>query len=47
MTAKGDIQPEKLPPTPRAAYYHSLRVHLQVMTWESMGEINLDPLQRD
>ena len=44
MTAKGDILPEKLPPTPRAAYYHSLRVHLQFVTWESMGEINLDLL---
>ena len=30
MTARGDIQPEKLPPTPRATYYHSLRVHLEV-----------------
>ena len=45
MTAKGDILTENLPPTPRAAYYHSLRVHLQVVTWESMGEINLDPLE--
>ena len=44
MTAKGDILPEKLPPTLRAAYYHSLRVHLQVVTWESVGEINLDLL---
>ena len=44
MTAKGDILPEKLPPTPRASYYHSLRVHLQVVTWESMGGINLDLL---
>ena len=45
MTAKDDILTEKLPPTPRAAYYHSLRVHLQVVTWESMGEIDLDPLE--
>ena len=41
MTAK----PEKLPPTAIAAYCRSLRVHLQVVTWESMGEINLDPLE--
>ena len=45
MTTKGDTLPGKLPPTPRAAYYHSLRVHLQAMTWESMGEINLDLLE--
>ena len=41
MTAK----PEKLPLTAIAAYCRSLRVHLQVATWESMGEINLDPLE--
>ena len=45
MTAKGDILPEKLPPTPRAGYCDSLRVHLQVVTWESRREINLDPLE--
>ena len=45
MTAKDDIQPEKLPPTPRAAYYYNLRVYLQIVTWESMGEISLDPLE--
>ena len=45
MTAKGDILPEKFPPTPRAGYCDSLRVHLQVMTWESRREINLDPLE--
>ena len=43
MTAKKDILLEMLPPTPRASYYHSLRVYLQVVTWESMGEINFDP----
>ena len=45
MTTKDNILPEKLPPTPRAAYYHGLRVHLQVVTWESTGEIDLDPLE--
>ena len=45
MTTKGEIQPEKLPPFPRAVYYHRLIVHLQVVTWESMGEINFDPLE--
>ena len=37
MTSKGDILFEKLPPTLRAVYYHSLRVDLQVVTSESMG----------
>ena len=45
MTAKGDVLPEKLPPPARAAYYHSLRVHLHVVTQESVGEINLDTLE--
>ena len=45
MTSKGDILFEKLPPTLRAVYYHSLRVDLQVVTCESMGYINLDSLE--
>ena len=27
---------ERLPPTSRAAYFHSLRVHLQTNTWKSL-----------
>ena len=30
---KGIILPEKLPPTERAAYFHGLRAHLQIMQW--------------
>ena len=30
MAYKGIIEPEKLPPTQRTAYFHSLRVYLQV-----------------
>lgn len=30
MLCKGILDPAKLPPTERAAYYHGLRVHLQV-----------------
>ena len=28
------LQPEKLPPTSRAIYYHALRVNLQVCQWK-------------
>ena len=35
MAAKGEINPGRLPPTGRAAYYHTLRVHLQIMIWET------------
>ena len=43
MACKGIIEPEKLPPTQRAAYFHSLRVHLQVNKWlllEEEAELN-------
>ena len=44
MAAKGEILPERLPPTERASHYHSLRVHHQVIVWETLGEIVNDPL---
>ena len=28
------LDPQKLPPTERAAYFHSLRVHLQIIVWK-------------
>ncbi len=31
------LDPYKLPPTARAAYYHSLRVHLQVILWKELA----------
>jgi len=36
--------PQKLPPTARAAYYHSLHVHLQVILWKELTTDSLDPL---
>ena len=30
-SSKAPLDPQKLPPTERAAHYHSLRVHLQVI----------------
>jgi len=30
------LAPERLPPTERAAFYHCLRVHLQVVQWSSL-----------
>lgn len=46
MVAKGVVQPEKMPPTERAAFFHGLRVHLQVITWKLLNDINtlqIDP----
>ena len=45
MAARGELQPEKLPPTERAAFYHCLRVHLQILTWETLGDVLLNPLE--
>ena len=46
MVCKGVIEPEKLPPTERAAHYHGLRVHLQVIEWKILDETsNLDPME--
>jgi len=39
------IVPSKLPPTERSAWYHSLRVFLQVSEWTSLMECNLNPLE--
>ena len=37
------FQAERLPPTTNAAHFHSLRAHMQIVTWESLGSIHLDP----
>ncbi len=36
------IPPERMPPTSNACYYHLLRVHIQVNTWEQLKTV-LDP----
>ena len=44
MCCKGILEPEKMPPTERAAYYHALRVHLQIITWKLLDdEFQLQP----
>ena len=45
MVSTGNIDPRKLPPTERAARYHSLRAHLQVIIWEKLTNDDLDPKQ--
>lgn len=34
VTSSKKVEPHKLPPTTRAAFFHSLRVHLQVLIWK-------------
>ena len=38
------LEPEKLPPTNRAAHFHAIRVHLLITTWSHLEE-DLDPLE--
>ena len=39
-----NIDPQKLPPTARAAHYHSLHVHLQVILWKELTTDSTDSL---
>lgn len=45
VTSTKKIDPHKLPPTERAAHYHSLRVHLQVVQWKELRVDSLNPTQ--
>ena len=38
MTCRGVILPEKLPPTERAAHFHGLRAHYQIMDWSLLDK---------
>ena len=37
---KSSFEPGKMPPTECAAYFHGLRVHLQIMTWKILDNDN-------
>ena len=43
-TRKNDIDPESLPPTEQAVFFHSLRVHLQVSQWKYLNLESLKPI---
>ena len=45
VSASKVVDPHKLPPTERAAHFHSLMVHLQVMLWKMLTteEYRFDP----
>ena len=47
VTTSKAIDPQKLPPTERAAYFHSLRVHLQIILWKELKQkdIRFNPEQ--
>ncbi|XP_066914872.1 uncharacterized protein [Clytia hemisphaerica] len=37
VSTSASVQPENLPPTERATYFHALRVHLQVAQWKHLN----------
>ena len=43
------LDPQNLPPTERATYYHSLRVYLQIIIWKRLSNRHndLNPQQWD
>ena len=45
MMSKGVLQPEKMPPTNRAARFHCLRAHHQILIWKMLNDkdVILDP----
>ena len=38
MMSKGVLQPEKMPPTNRAAFLHGLRAHHQIVIWKMLND---------
>lgn len=38
MVCKGQINAERLPPSPRAAIFHGFRVHLQTISWKTLDD---------
>ena len=42
---KLDLDPSILPPPPRAAYFHDLRVYHQTMVWVQLSATDLNPLK--
>lgn len=43
--SRKDLDPSALPPSPRAAHYHGLRVYHQIMVWTRLSEKDVDPLR--
>ena len=39
------INPSLLPSSSRAAYYHGLRVYLQIKVWKALSDTDLEPIQ--
>ena len=47
MVSNGMLEPEKMPPTQRAAYFHGLRAHLQIVTWKLLDTADFQSKPED
>ena len=44
LSDRASIDPALLSPSPRAAYYHGLRVYQQMNIWRKLSNDDIDPL---
>ena len=44
LSDRANIDPALLPPSPRAAYYHGLRVYHQIQVWIKLSEKDINPM---
>ena len=42
MCCKGILEPEKMPPAKRSAYYHGLRAHQQIISWKVLDDSDFE-----
>ena len=42
---RSKTDPALLPPSPRAAFFHGLRVHHQIVVWKDLSEVGKEPLR--
>ena len=45
FTDRAKIDQSLLPPSPRAAYYHGIRVYHQMKVWKALSDTDLEPIQ--
>ena len=43
MANRAEIDPSCLPPSPRAAYFHGLRVYHQLKVWRGLCDTDQEP----
>ena len=45
LSDKSRIDPSNLPPSPRAAFHHGLRVYHQITVWRTLSDSDIEPLK--